>query len=71
MTPYISVIIPNYNHAKFLKERIESVLKRAKALGDYLIVGVTNDYQPPFLFCPSAPERKHRHGGYHAAVCGA
>ena len=29
MAPYISVIIPNYNHAKFLKERIESVLNQS------------------------------------------
>lgn len=28
MKPIISVIIPNYNHSKFLKERIESVLNQ-------------------------------------------
>jgi glycosyltransferase involved in cell wall biosynthesis len=28
-TPLISVIIPNYNHAKFLTERIESVLQQS------------------------------------------
>lgn len=29
VNPYISVIIPNYNHAKFLHERIESVLNQS------------------------------------------
>ena len=27
-TPLVSVIIPNYNHASFLDERIESVLNQ-------------------------------------------
>lgn len=27
--PYVSVVIPNFNHAKFLKERIESVLNQS------------------------------------------
>jgi glycosyltransferase involved in cell wall biosynthesis len=27
-TPKVSIIIPNYNHAQFLKERIESVLNQ-------------------------------------------
>jgi glycosyltransferase involved in cell wall biosynthesis len=29
MNPIVSVIIPNYNHAPFLKERIESVLNQS------------------------------------------
>ena len=26
--PEVSVIVPNYNHAKYLKERIESILNQ-------------------------------------------
>ena len=28
MSPSVSVIIPNYNHAPFLKERIDSVINQ-------------------------------------------
>lgn len=27
-------------------------------------------YQSSFLVCPPAPQREHRYGRYHAAVCG-
>lgn len=27
-TPFVSVIVPNYNHAKFLRERLDSILKQ-------------------------------------------
>lgn len=36
MDPTVSVIIPNYNHALFLKERIESVLNQT--YGDYEVI---------------------------------
>lgn len=36
MTPTVSVIVPNYNHASFLKERIDSVLNQD--FGDYEVI---------------------------------
>lgn len=38
MTPTVSVIIPNYNHAPFLKERIESVLNQTYEAFEVIIL---------------------------------
>ncbi len=41
--PQVSVIIPNYNHADFLRQRIESVL--AQTFTDYELI-ILDDYSP-------------------------
>jgi glycosyltransferase involved in cell wall biosynthesis len=43
--PYVSVIVPNYNHARYLKDRIDSILKQTFTDFELIIIDdASNDY---------------------------